>query len=90
MAEMTELEFLVQAATAERASLDAKAAWLADPGNEELRAAFVAAKHANRELKAFWRGVREALRPEPADGDGVATPDTHGMGTSIGSGSEEG
>ena len=79
MAGQTELEMLVEAATLERASLDTKEAWCADP-SDDTRAAFVAAKNANRANKAFWRGIREAVGVGLTEGSAVAAPAMHGMG----------
>jgi len=33
-------------------------------------------KDRHHAFRAHWRNIRDAFKPEPAEGDGVASPDT--------------
>lgn len=77
MSEDAELDLLIEHRELNRAFLDAKAAYQADPGNEAKRAAKLAAGEELRAHRAYWRNVRDYLKhvAETADGDAVAHPD---------------
>lgn len=83
MSELDELDLLIEHRQLTAAFLDAKAAYQADPGNEELRAAKVAAGEALREHRAHWRGIRDYLVATGEVPEGVATPATVALTTGV-------
>ena len=82
MSEDDELTLLIEHRQNTRDYLEAKAAYQADPGNEELRAAKLAAGETLRTHRAHWRKVRSYLRETgqlaAAPGDATAAPETVG------------